>query len=163
MSIMNYIRKQKEGFQYFKHSRALQREKAILEEAKLQRIRAAELARAKQERVRAQTDTQRIEEFNARHTKPSKLQSFGQGLARVMNEQKARSAKRSFAKSRPASGRRAGGTLSRINEGSRGVEFGGSGSGGSSPFSTPSRPLDYGRPAPVAKKETPRKVIVTLR
>ena len=88
---MSFIRKQKEGFQSYKHSQQLRREQALKEDALARRERAAELAKAQAERVRAEADLQRIEGFTQRHTQPSKLQRFGQGLARVMNEQKARS------------------------------------------------------------------------
>lgn len=162
VSISSFIRQKKESFQSFKHNQQLRREQALKEEALARRQKAAELAKAQAERVRAEADLQKIEGFTQRHTQPSKLQRFGQGLARVMNEQKARSAKSGggpFGQASPGRARKAGGALAKINEGSRGLPFGGNNTNESA-FSQAARPLDYGRPAPVVNKPPARKVII---
>ena len=172
MSISSYIQEKKAGFKNYQHSRTLQREAALKQEAIDRRQKAAELAKAQGERVRAEADTRKIEAFTQKHTQPSGIQRFGKGLAAVMNKTKeeVKSAKsQGYMKgidfggtARPSAPRKAGGTLSRINQGSQGLAFGGAAPGGTNnPFSSGQRNLEYGRPAPVVK-QAPRPKTKTV-
>lgn len=172
MSISSFIREKKQGFRNYQHSQTLQREAALKQEAIERRQKAGELAQAQAARVRAERDARNIEAFTKKNTAPSGIQRFGQGLAKVMNKTKAdvKDAKSKgymrgidFGGSKPSNARRAGNTLSRINQGSTGLAFGGSSQGNNNPFSSGQRDLEYGRPAPVVRQPARPKTKTIIR
>ena len=172
MSISSYIREKKAGFQQYKHSQSIQRENALKKDLEDRRLKAQQLHEATSERVRVENETRKLEEYNKKNAAPSGIQRFGQGLAKVMNKTKAdvKDMKQQgylkgidFGGSKPSNAQRAGNTLSRINQGSTGLAFGGSSQGNNNPFSSGQRNLEYGRPAPVVRQPARPKTKTIIR
>lgn len=93
MGISSLIRKEKEKFFAAKLDR--DKSRIIRENAKLEKIKAreAELAKVNTKRENLQRDVGKLRSYNKRVAGPSKVQRFGSGLAKVMNEGKSQLAK----------------------------------------------------------------------
>lgn len=160
---MNYIRGAKENFKDRQNRVSIGRIELETEKLRAERRRQAEIAIAAREKATLEKDVRNIKQFSEKHTPPSTIQKFGSGLARVMNEQKARGSSSTFgSNSRPSAAKKVGGKLSRINEGSRGIAFGG-GNNENNPFSSGRRDLEYGKPAPVVTQQPKPKSKIILR
>jgi len=94
MGILGLIQQEKAKF----FSRRLDRDKSRIahETARLEEVRTreAELAKANAQKAQLSQDVSRLKAFNKKVQGPSKVQKFAKGLAKVMDESKARSAKR---------------------------------------------------------------------
>jgi hypothetical protein len=171
MGIREFIAKQKDAHQ----RQRLYSVRSQTSEARLKNYELEQLRQKEQKLTQAHAETQRLERDIATTQQargPSGIQRFGQGLAKVMNKTKAdvKDAKSKgymkgidFGGSKPSNARRAGNTLSRINQGSTGLAFGGSSQGNSNPFSSGQRNLEYGRPAPVVRQTARPKTKTIIR
>lgn len=163
MSVMNYIRRAKEDFKDHQNRVSIERVNSESNRLLNEKARQMELEKATRPKAALEREVRNLREFNKQQTPPSTIQKFGSGLARVMNEQKARGSSSTFGNQpRGGTGKRVGGKLSRINEGSRGIAFGG-GNSGDNPFSSGRRDLEFGRPAPAIRERPKPKSKTILR
>lgn len=126
MNISGIIRDTRNKFLDRKNRIEVERARTKTLELEKERIRQAELAKANAGRARVQQDVGKLQTFNEKYKEESRLKKFGTGLSNYLNKTKAKNAAKE-SKSIAKRGNRLFGNLGSVNQGSQGLQFGGSG------------------------------------